>query len=49
MSSSQPAPRKRLPVKPSEENLKKQAKRLSRIENLQLADAQHRMAAEYGG
>ena len=47
MSSSQPA-RKRLPVKPSEENLKKQAKRRAKLENIQLAQAQHLIATDYG-
>jgi ATP-dependent Lon protease len=41
-------PRKRLPNNPSEENLRKQAKRLARDEGLQLAAAQHRLAKEYG-
>jgi ATP-dependent Lon protease len=41
-------PQKRLPQNPSEENLRKRAKRLARDEGLQLADAQHRLAAEYG-
>ncbi|HMO26939.1 MAG TPA: ankyrin repeat domain-containing protein, partial [Tepidisphaeraceae bacterium] len=47
MSASQPA-RKRLPVKPSAEHLRKQAKRLARDHQLPLADAQHRLAGEYG-
>lgn len=47
MSASQPA-RKRLPVKPSSEHLRKQAKRLARDHQLPLADAQHRLAGEYG-
>jgi ATP-dependent Lon protease len=41
-------PRKRLPNNPSEENLRKQAKRLAAQENLQLAAAQRRLAIEYG-
>lgn len=41
-------PRKRLPEHPSEENLRKQAKRLARQEGLQLAAAQRRLAIEYG-
>jgi ATP-dependent Lon protease len=41
-------PQKRLPQKPSEENLRKRAKRLAREQGLQLADAQYRLAAEYG-
>jgi ATP-dependent Lon protease len=41
-------PRKRLPENPSEENLRKQAKRLAAQEDLQLAAAQRRLAIEYG-
>jgi ATP-dependent Lon protease len=41
-------PRKRLPKNPSEENLRKQAKRLAAQEDLQLAAAQRRLAIEYG-
>ena len=41
-------PRKRLPKNPSEENLRKQAKRLAAQEGLQLAAAQRRLAIEYG-
>src|ERR1700722_15460827 len=41
-------PRKRLPNNPSEENLRKQAKRLAAQEDLQLAAAQRRIAIEYG-
>jgi ATP-dependent Lon protease len=41
-------PRKRLPEHPSEENLRKQAKRLAKQEGLQLAAAQRRLAIEYG-
>lgn len=41
-------PRKRLPQNPSEENLRKRAKRLAHERGLQLADAQYRLAAEYG-
>ncbi len=48
MSTPRPTAPKRLPVKPSEENLRKQAKRLARQENLALADAQHRLARDYG-
>ncbi len=47
MSTSQ-GPRKRLPENPSEENLRKQAKRLAAQEDLQLAAAQRRLAIEYG-
>ena len=47
MSTSQ-VPRKRLPENPSEENLRKQAKRLAKEEGLQLAGAQRRLAIEYG-
>jgi ATP-dependent Lon protease len=41
-------PRKRLPENPSEENLRKQAKRLAAHEDLQLAAAQRRLAIDYG-
>ncbi|HEY7086435.1 MAG TPA: hypothetical protein VH518_00020 [Tepidisphaeraceae bacterium] len=42
-------PRKRLPVNPSIEHLKKQAKRLAAADpSLQLSDAQHQLAGEYG-
>jgi hypothetical protein len=41
-------PRERLPEHPSEENLRKQAKRLARQEGVQLAAAQRRLAIEYG-
>ncbi|MGH7925244.1 MAG: LON peptidase substrate-binding domain-containing protein [Candidatus Binatus sp.] len=47
MSTPQ-GPRKRLPENPSEENLRKQAKRLAKQEGLQLALAQRRLAIEYG-
>lgn len=47
MSASDPT-RKRLPVKPSEENLRKQAKRLAKSGSIPLADAQHQLAREYG-
>lgn len=47
MTTSQ-GPRKRLPQNPSEENLRKQAKRLAKEEGLQLAVAQRRLAIEYG-
>ena len=47
MSASK-EPRKRLPQNPSEENLRKQAKRLAAQEDLQLAAAQRRLATEYG-
>jgi ankyrin repeat protein len=40
--------RKRLPVNPSIEHLKKQAKRLARDRNGTLAHAQHALAQEYG-
>ena len=39
---------KRLPIQPSEENLRKQAKRLAKANAIALADAQHRLASEYG-
>jgi len=41
-------PRKRLPQNPSEENLRKQAKRLAKEEGLQLAAAQRLLATDYG-
>ncbi len=46
---SNPTPRKRLPVNPSLEHLQKQAKRLSRQDHtLKLAEAQHKLARDYG-
>jgi ankyrin repeat protein len=43
------SPLKRLPAKPSEEHLRKQAKRLVKLHPaLQLAEAQHQIAREYG-
>jgi len=45
---STPPARKRLPDRPSEENLKKQAKRLAKRDNIPLSTAQHRLANEYG-
>ena len=48
-SSPSPSPRKRLPVNPSEEHLRKQAKRRVKLEPaLQLAEAQLHIAREYG-
>lgn len=47
-TSGQAVPRKRLPVKPSLENLKKQAKRLAKQRELPLAKAQQTLAREYG-
>jgi ankyrin repeat protein len=47
MSASQPA-RKRLPVKPSEEHLRKQAKRRAKTLGVPLAEAQHALARDYG-
>jgi ATP-dependent Lon protease len=47
MSTPQ-GPRKRLPENPSDENLRKQAKRLAKGEGLQLAAAQRQLAIEYG-
>lgn len=41
-------PKRRLPANPSQENLRKQAKRLAKAEGLRLADAQRRLANEYG-
>jgi ankyrin repeat protein len=40
--------KRRLPQQPSEENLRKQAKRKARMDSIQLAEAQHRLAVEYG-
>jgi peptide-methionine (S)-S-oxide reductase len=42
------AERRALPAKPSKEHLRKQAKRLAAAEKLRLAEAQRRIAAEYG-
>lgn len=47
MSSSDGA-RRLLPDRPSSEHLRKQAKRLAKRLHLQLADAQRRLAADYG-
>lgn len=47
MSESQPS-RKRLPIKPSEEHLRKQAKRWARLKSIALHEAQHAVAREYG-
>src|SRR5436190_20917747 len=48
-TSLPPRPRKRLPVNPSIEHLKKQAKRRVKADgSLSLSDAQHEMAREYG-
>lgn len=43
-----PSARKRLPVKPSAEHLRKQAKRLAKSRGVALAAAQHALAKEYG-
>jgi len=40
--------RKRLPVRPSIEHMRKQAKRSAKLHHLDLVDAQHRVAPEYG-
>jgi ankyrin repeat protein len=49
MSARSDRPRKRLPVNPSLENLKKQAKRLSKSRpDLSLQQAQHQLALDYG-
>lgn len=49
MSALPNGARKRLPVNPSLENLRKQAKRLARIRpELSLQQAQHQIAVEYG-
>jgi Ankyrin repeats (many copies)/Ankyrin repeats (3 copies) len=42
------APRRTLPAKPSHEHLRKQAKRLAKMQDLKLAAAQRRLAVEYG-
>jgi ankyrin repeat protein len=47
MPPSRPA-RLRLPVKPSAEHLRKQAKRRAKADQLELAAAQHALAREYG-
>jgi ankyrin repeat protein len=47
-AASSNAPRNRLPVKPSAEHLRKQAKRRAKAESIPLADAQHALAREYG-
>ena len=46
--SAQNAPRRALPARPSKEHLHKQAKRLAKSEALRLADAQRRLARDYG-
>jgi ankyrin repeat protein len=46
--STPPAPRKRLPVNPSAEHLRKHAKRLAKRDAISLADAQHQLARDYG-
>ena len=40
--------RKRLPIRPSLEHLRKQAKRLARVQQLHLTEAQQRLAIDYG-
>lgn len=40
--------RRRLPVLPSMERMRKQAKRSAKLHHLDLVDAQHRVAPEYG-
>lgn len=45
---SMPQGRKRLPVKPSEENLRKQAKTRAKVDRVDLSAAQHQLAKEYG-
>lgn len=45
---STPRASKRLPVKPSAEHLRKQAKRLASQSGIELSTAQHRLATEYG-
>jgi ankyrin repeat protein len=46
--SSLNAPRKRLPVDPSVEHLRKQAKRRAKTNAISLSDAQHHLSREYG-
>lgn len=46
--SAPEAPRRSLPASPSIEHLRKQAKRLAKSETLKLAEAQRRLAHEYG-
>jgi hypothetical protein len=41
-------PSRMLPAQPSEEHLRKEAKRLARTSGVQVAQAQHRLAREYG-
>lgn len=48
MSTPNGGAKRRLPQQPSEENLKKQAKRRARLDAIQLAEAQHRLAVDYG-
>lgn len=48
MSTPNEAARLRLPIQPSLEHLKKQAKRRAKSDALQLAEAQHRLAVDYG-
>ena len=48
MTTTPQGPKRRLPANPSQENLRKQAKRLAKAEGLRLADAQRRLAGEYG-
>jgi hypothetical protein len=43
-----PPARKRLPLRPSAEHLRKQAKRLARERAIPLAEAQHALARDYG-
>lgn len=45
---STPPPRKRLPINPSAEHLRKQAKRLAASRGIVLAEAQRELAHEYG-
>jgi ankyrin repeat protein len=45
---STPKPRKRLPINPSAEHLRKQAKRLAAADSSTLSDAQLKLARDYG-
>lgn len=48
MSTPHGDAKQRLPQQPSVEHLKKQAKRRARLDSIQLAEAQHRTAQDYG-
>src|SRR5262245_7731433 len=48
MTTTPQGPKRSLPANPSQENLRKQAKRLAKAQGLRLAAAQRRLAGEYG-